>query len=256
MTDLGLIPMPSIPTAEEMHEPMLARWNAQAMATIDSWPASVAALSVPTTLIPIDLDTAEVIYEPSDPRWEEIMNGYAAKIDAVTGWERHFIRLSTRSPKDAAPDALPITISGKQAMDWIANSERCMDDIAMAKWAKKPIYIAVREAYIAPAGGEFRCFAKGGKLIAMSRYIQDDTVIDYGDFDLFGKARDFYETHLAEHYETIVFDLQFGAQVRDADGRYENRATPLLVELNPYGLSHPCLFEDYDEIENKGGLKV
>ena len=256
MIDLSAIPMPSLPTDDEMHEMMLPRWNDQAMATIDSWPASVAALSVPTTLIPIDLETADAIYEPTHPRWREIMDGYAAAIDAVTGWDRHFIRLSTRSPKDAAPDALPITMSGKQAMDWIANSERCMDDIAMAKWAKKPIFIAVREAYIAPKGGEFRCFAKDGRLLAMSRYIQDDTVIDYGDFDLFGQARDFYETHLAEHYDTIVFDLQFGAQVRGVDGRYEQREMPLLVELNPYGLSHPCLFEDYDEIETEGGLRV
>lgn len=256
MTDLGLIPMPSLPTDEEMYEPMLARWNDQAMATIDSWPASVAALSVPTTLIPIDLDDTMIIYEPTHPRWKEVMDKYAAAIDAVTGWERHFIRLSTRSPKDAAPDALPITMAGKQAMDWIINSERCMDDMAMAKFAKKPIFIAVREAYTAPKGGEFRCFAKDGKLIAMSRYIQDDTVIDYGDFDLLGQARDFYEKHLAEHYDTIVFDLQFGAALRDVDGRFEEREGPLLVELNPYGLSHPCLFEGYDEIENEGGLRV
>lgn len=256
MIDLGLIPMPALPTDEEMYEPMLARWNDQAMATIDSWPEDVAALSVPTTLIPLDLDDGMVIYEPSDPRWEEVMDKYAAKIDAVTGWDRHFIRLSTRSPKDSAPDALPITMAGKQAMDWIINSERCMDDIAMAKFARKPIFIAVRETYVAPKGGEFRCFAKDGKLIAMSRYIQDDVVGNYGDFDLFGHAREFYETHLAKHYDTIVFDLQFGAQLRGADGCFANHAGPLLIELNPYGLSHPCLFEGYDEIETEGGLRI
>ena len=256
MIDLGSIPMSSIPTDEEMHEIMLPRWNDQAMATIDSWPEEAAALSVQTPLIPIDHDDINVIYEPRDPRWEDVMNKYAAAIDAITGWEPHFIRLSTRSPKDSAPDALPITMAGKQAMDWISHSERCMDDMAMAKWAKKPIYIAVRAAYSAPKGGEFRCFAKDGELIAMSRYIQDDVVADYGDFDLLGHARDFYETHLAKHYDTIVFDLQFGASVQNADGRFEECEGPLLVELNPYGLSHPCLFEGYDEIENEGGLRV
>lgn len=55
-------------------------------------------------------------------------------------------------------------------------------------------------------------------------------------------AADFYETNLAQHYPTVVFDLAPG------------QTGPLLIELNPYGLSDPCCFGSYENIENIGGF--
>jgi hypothetical protein len=46
---------------------------------------------------------------------------------------------------------------------------------------------------------------------------------------------------LAAHYRDVVFDLY-------APGYPEE----VLIELNPYGLSDPCLFDSYEEVERGG----
>ena len=222
--DPSVIGPVSIPTEDEMHPHMLAHWEQQAHAAIDNWPEEIAALSVNTHLIPIDTSEIKAIYDPDSEGWVSAMNRYAALIDEKTGWQRHFIRLSTRSPKDATMNEPPITLSGKQAMDWISNSERCMDDIYMAHMARKPIHIAVRELYHAPPGGEFRCFAKEGHLIAVSRYdYREPARIEYPGEKIFGQLSDWYDRHIAPHYDEIVFDVEMGS--------YESEGEPLLLSL-------------------------
>ena len=244
---MSIVP-PSIPTDEEMRPHMTERWNQQAPAAIDQWPAEIAALSVETILVPIDLSEIECIYEePGSPEWLATMKKYADQIDEIVGFDSYFIRLSTRSPKDAAYPQLPITMSGKQAMSWIANSERCMDDIMMAKYAQKPIFIALRKEYHAAKGGEFRCYVKDRKLIAVSRYDFDQPAMrDYSGLGIMEALTAFSDKHIAPHYDNIVFDVDMG--VYDHEG-------PLLIEVNPYGLSHPCLFSGYEEIETEGGFR-
>ena len=240
----------SVPTEDELRPHMLERWESQAKEAIDQWPEEIAALSVKTHLIPIDTNEIKEIYDnPESEAWLSAMNRYAALIDEKTGWNRHFIKLSTRSPKDATMNAPTITLSGKQAMDWISNSERCLDDIYMAHIAKKPIYIAVREIYHAAPGGEFRCFAKDGKLIAVSRYdYHKEAQIEYPADKIFQQLSDWYEENIAAHYQTVVFDVELGCYDRDGQ--------PLLIELNPYGLSDPCLFRSYEAIEQEGGFRA
>ena len=237
------------PSDEEMHGHMLARWKRQEAEAIDNWPEAIHALSVETSLIPIDTDEIKAIYEPGGPGWKPAMDRYATLIDEITGWERHFIRLSTRSPKDATLNAPTITLSGKQAMDWISNSERCMDDIYMAHMARQPIHIAVRKLYHAPPGGEFRCFAREGRLIAVSRYdYHQPAQIEYPGESIFGQLAEWYEEHIGPHYRTVVFDVELGS--------YEREGQPLLIELNPYGLSDPCLFGSYQAVEDEGGFRA
>jgi hypothetical protein len=57
-------------------------------------------------------------------------------------------------------------------------------------------------------------------------------------------ARGFYARHLSDHYGDVVFDLH-------APGTQSE----LLIELNPYGLSDPCCFGSYAEVE-KGGVRL
>lgn len=247
MDSLVLGPV-ELPSEEEMKASAAKRWDMAADVTIDQWPEEITALSVPSILIPIDTAEMKDIYDPDNPNWVAAMDKYSKLIDEAIGWEPHFVRLSTRSPKDVAYPGLPITMSGKQAMDWISNSERCMDDLWMAHMAGKPIFIALRKLYRAPPGGEFRCFAKDGKLIAVSRYdYHQEAQINYKGWEIFKQLSDWYDEKIAMHYPTVVFDVELGAY--DHEG-------PLLIEANPYGLSHPCLFEGYDDIENNGGFRA
>ena len=243
------IPDIIMPSDEQLRESALAHWQIGAATSIDAWPAHIAALSMPTTLIPVEPTDLIKVYDETDiEAGLAVMDRLAAEIDKITGYRDHFIRLNTRSPKDATYPGLPITCAGKQAMRWIASSERCMDDVSMLLHANKPCYIAVREnVYISPAY-EMRCFAKGGQLIAISRYHFESEPAQ--GWTTHAKAfercaSEFYQNHLAASYPDVVFDL--------APGQGNN--PPLLIELNPYGYSHPCCFRDYADIETNGGVR-
>lgn len=242
----------AMPSPEEAQANMERVWNRAAHAAIDQWPDEIAALSVPTILIPLDLEDITDIFEYHKEGWDKIMQKYADLIDKAIGWEPHFIRLSTRSPKDVTQTYPTITCSGKQAMDWISNSMRCMDDICIASGAKKPIFIALRKVYQSHPGGEFRCFAKDGKMIAVSRYDYDNEALGEYDGDaIFSQLSAWYEEHIAPHYQTIVFDVELFSY-----GENGKQNEPLLIEVNPYGLSDPCLFKNYDVIESEGGFRA
>lgn len=239
----------ALPSPDELKVLMKERFYRQAYVMIDRWPADIAALSVPTILIPLDKDI-EAIFASDDEAALPVLEKYAAAIDAAIGWRPHFIRLTSRSPKDVSHPGLPITCAGKQAMSWIMNSERCMDDIALAHAAGERLQIALRQLYHAPKGGEFRCFAKDGKMIAMTRYDFQTPVpegFEYDGKDIFARISAWYDDKIAKHYQTVVFDVDLGS--------YEHEE-PLLIELNPYGMSHPCLFASYDEIEESGGFRA
>lgn len=234
-------PIFRVPTDEELREVYSSKWEISGPFNIDQWPAEVLALSIPTIFIAANPERLQRIYDGD----LSVMNEYAAKIDEVIGWNQRFIRLNSRSPKDAAPEGLPITCAGKQAMSWIAASMRCADDISLHRFASKPLFICTREWMPIRVEFEFRCFAKNGEMIAVSRYdyLNPPKVGDEVGKQVFEAARSFYNIHLRHHYEEVVFDL-YAPGTRDQ----------LLIELNPYGLSDPCLFGSYEAVERGGWM--
>lgn len=237
------------------HEPSEGELNAGAQRrfatfgpfNIDRWPDEVIELSMPTKFIRIEDPRLFVdLFDKRTPMSEALR--YAALIDDTIGWDNHFIRLNSRSPKDASFPVPPITNSGKQAISWILGSERCLDDIVTMSRVEAPVFICCREWRHIPPSSEIRCFAKAGRVLGASRY-------DYGNDpseewlnadsgDILGRVDEFYDKYLAAHYDTVVFDIAL------------NGETPLLIELNPYGLSDPCCFLSYERIESVGGVAI
>ena len=231
------------PSPEELRETCYRKWAISGPFNIDQWPDDVLALSMPTKFIPVtDFEEWWHMWEGD----EAVMYKYAALIDDAIGFRQHFIRLNSRSPKDMTTPGAPITCSGKQAVFWISGSERCADDTSLHQWAEKPLFICAREWRPIRPEWEFRCFAKGGKLIAVSRYdYQNPAAMGESAADgIWAAAERFYGEHLGQHYADVVFDLH-------APGT----SAELLIELNPYGLSDPCLFGSYAEVE-KGGIRI
>jgi hypothetical protein len=212
---------------------------------IDRWPEAVRALSMPTKLLEIDANEFVKIFDHNAFGWAALMQSYADMLDREMGWDQHMVRLNSRSPKDASAPVMPVTCSGKQAMGWMASSERVLDDTTLMKWADAPLFIALRKWEPIRIEWEFRCFVKDGMLLGVSRYdYANEPAEDWDAAMVLGTARSFYEAHLAPHYETVVFDLALGVR----------SGTPLLVEINPYGLSDPCCFGSYENIETIGGF--
>ena len=156
------------------------------------------------------------------------------------------MRLNSRSPKDATYPGLPVTCSGKQAVYWLGGSERVLDDVVMIRGARKPIFICLREVRLLHKDGEFRCFARDGKMLAVSRYFFADPPQSalQPDEHIWDAAVSFYDKHLGTHYPDVVFDLYAPGSAQE-----------LLIEINPYGMSHPCMFSGYGEIEEIGGVR-
>ena len=231
------------PTEEELRESCSRRWAVSGPFNIDQWPADILERSIPTKFIPVtDFDEWWRTYEAD----EKAMAKYAALIDEIIGFDMHFVRMNSRSPKDASYPGLPITCAGKQAIWWLSTSERCADDTSLHQHAGKPFFICLREWRPIRPGFEFRCFAKGGDLIAVSRYDyrNPSEIPDEAGPKIWEAAKRFYGDVLGKHYTDVVFDLH-------APGMSDQ----LLIELNPYGLSDPCLFGTYDEVE-KGGVII
>lgn len=234
----------TMPSQEEMEAGAREIFDLISPFMIDRWPESVRALSFPTTLVEVSAKEMRGLYETDDmDAWRANATIVADRLDAVMNWDRFFIRMATRSPKDAVPT--PITCSGRQAVDWISNSMRCMDDASTLTLAGERIFVCLREAKYMHPDGEFRCFAKGGRMLGVSRYHYDtapEHEIPAGQ--ILKAATEFYDEHLAAHYPDVVFDIY-------APGMPDQ----VLIELNPYGGSDPCLFRSYDEVE-KGGERL
>ncbi len=239
------IPLFREPTPAERKESGDLWYERVSHTFIDRWPESVAALSFPTTFIPVDAaEMGDAFWgHPIDWKYAEAL---AARLDAAMGWTPWFVRLNSRSPKDAAYPVAPVTCSGKQAVAWIINSERCLDDTVCFGNAQQPMFICLRKVEWLSEDLEFRCFAKGGKLVGVTRYFYDKAAERTLDADdLWNAAGRFYDAHLAAHYPDIVFDLH--DPLSDA---------PRLIEINPYGLSDPCCFDGYVDIESVGGVRL
>lgn len=240
------IPLVRMPTEEELFVSYSAVYERAAHTFIDNWPDDVRALSMPTILVPLDPDLLIKVFDDTPDRMPATKL-IAGLIDDAMGWDQQwFVRLNSRSPKDATAPGFPITCSGKQAVWWLASSERALDDTCMLRGARKPLYVCLREWRHMWPDGEFRCFAKDGRLRGVSRYFYDRApAFTVSDERLWEAAERFYQTHLSRHYPDIVFDLHDPLS-----------AEPLLIEINPYGLSDPCCFAgSYEEIETVGGVR-
>jgi len=162
----------------------------------------------------------------------------AQRIDDICGWNWHFFRLNSRSPKDGCfPMSIPVTCSGKEVLNSIASSMRCMDDIAMFDRTNDPLFICLREFVpMMNAEEELRCFVRNGDLVAVAQYGFQAAAFPE---DMRARVDEFFAQHIKPHLpiQDLVFDVW---------PQYEKI---MLIEINPYGLSDPVGARSYDEIE-------
>jgi hypothetical protein len=236
-----------MPTPEE-HRATSLKWLARIQPTlIDQWPPDLAALSMPTKLVQIDAqEVLEGFGDMHDGKGiPKSIRDLASRLDDELEWRRMFVRLNSRSPKDAPwPFEIPVTLSGRETMSIFCGSERILDDLLEFKYVpEQPAYVCLRQFHpeIQPRH-EYRCFVKEGKLIAVTHY--DYLNPHAGPEDGGKELRTRIDSWFAErmkptlHIDTVVFDICIGP-----------RGDALLIEINPYGASDPCHFGDYASVE-------
>lgn len=240
------IPELKMPTPEE-HRAVSLRWLERIQPTlIDQWPKELLALSFSTEFVKVPADLWDDVCLLMDhSRIGPVMRELAAEIDSRIGWERKFVRLNSRSPKDYPwPFEVPATLSGKEAMTMLTGSMRVVDDLYEFHWVpEQPAFICLRDfEFGLRAVDEYRCFVKDYELIAVTAYDYTKPIAAPADGgkDIRERINAYYRETLKPvlHIGTVVFDLWMPR------GR-----EPTLIEINPYGLSDPCFFGSYANVE-------
>lgn len=238
-----------MPMPEKLREISLAWIERIGPTLIDRWPSEVLALSMPTKFVRFPIGIINDLFEHHKVVPASIQE-LAATLDAEMEWRRCFIRLNSRSPKDALwPFEVGATCSGKEAMKLLGSSERILDDLARFEYIPEhPAFICLRDFVpgLQPER-EFRCFVKEGELIAVSAYdyLRPTEPPADGGKDIRHTIEQWFNNILKPrlHLSTVVFDVFL-----DWDGGI------LLIELNPYGLSDPCFLRSYDQVESFSGF--
>lgn len=250
MIDFSDIPAFKPPSPEERRNSAIEWLKPQYGTCLDQLPKDVLELGPKTHFInlPVDREFIEDLFEAEAGTRKSVIE-LARQLDDVFGWNEHVAKISTRSPKDSWSNN-GVTISGKQAVAWFAASMRVLDDLV--KLSNIPdIYtpqVCAREAFI-PADGirgnmEFRCFVSDQELIGISDYDYANPISRDDSFwgACLSQITDWYNTQLKPrmHMDTYVFDV-----VMSTEGWQ-------LIEVNPYGLSDPCFYKSYAELERIG----
>ena len=94
---------------------------------------------------------------------------------ALQRWQRAFVRLTTRSPKDSAwLQARGLAVaSATEAITALVDSDRVRHDLRVRQITRRPIGIVVREFVSLATGLEFRVFVFRGQPTAATRYHRD-----------------------------------------------------------------------------------
>lgn len=249
MTKMFKIPEIRMPTDAELRAASLRWFERIGPTLIDRWPPELAALSMPTEFVQFPLEIMEPMFEPKGGEPDPAVREFAAELDARIGWRRRFVRLNSRSPKDATwPFEVPATISGKEAISMFSGSERILDDLCyFRRIPEHPAYVCLRDwVYGFETRREYRCFVKDGELIAVTHYDYTRPWVgpEDGGRELRGRIDAWFASVLKSvlPIQTIVFDIH-----ENYDGTF------LLIEINPYGLSDPCHLKSYERVENATG---
>lgn len=161
-------------------------------------------------------------------------------------YDNYFTKLISRSPKDVLCEADGSIRNVKNADDIIGsimNSMRCFEDIcSLIKLNVKDNFIIRPYIEIAPKN-EWRCFIKQNKLIAVTQY-HYFTDYEYSEKyidDTYIRIKTFIDEICIPNIITSHFVADLIVTENDIK----------LLETNPYGLSDPCLYVSYENIEKE-----
>ena len=204
----------------------------------DEWPQELHDASTPTTFVTLDEADVEFIFDPLGERQTDLDR----KIDDILNWKNAVPKLQTRSPKDAWGKSDPWSCSGRHIVSWLSASMRVQSDLCnlVNHPTVMPLLCLREPIQTFDEVGEFRCFVKDGDLIAVSAYDytrQDQAkVVEKHAKTLRLAIEEFWKQRVGPYVEkeNYIFDLVPGWT---------------LLELNPYGLSDPCWFGSYANVE-------
>lgn len=223
---------------------------------MDQWPDALWALTAGAQQrrkVNITQAELDILFKENEQVFRDLLLKRVAEAmtvdNQITGEKvlgRWFARLNTRSPKDITAPLKPVFHKPQDVVNAFLGSERTIDDMVMLRRNGLPCAIYFLPVIPIPDGGEFRCFVKDTSLIGISQYEPCHSPFPRKKADfIIDQVKAFApKVCAAFNQSSFVFDVWF----------YKEE-TPFLLEVNPYGLSDPCLFESYETLEKKGGYR-
>jgi len=258
LEDIANLKLPEPPSAEELKEQALQEYNFIKPFLIENWPVALRQLSFKDVSIPISRHAIRAIIkdidhpqkktaEEQDALFELEETAAAVLLRDPFKKSGAFIRLGSRSPKDTFIGS-PKVHTIEEAYGFISDSIRMFDDLCMFWYSEQPCHLWVREFVDIEPWEEFRCFASGGKLRAISQYYYRDGENHEEIWNHADKIRWLIEVYYKKvfspccHLDDVVFDVYVNGKKGTCD----------LIEINPLcGRTDPCLlrFAQDDTIE-------
>jgi hypothetical protein len=243
------IPLPRLPTDEEL-QASAQRWLKPLRPCLyENWPSPLKSLSFRTCVIELSQTEIRAILDTFDEKYDvPILAAFEAKIDAVAAGfdEGFYAKLSSRSPKDSFHAFNHLAEfrcrTGRDVLNLFSGSERILDDLCRYRRLDISCNLLLREYQQIPPQEEWRCFIRKGKIAGVSQYFHREhfPALAADHKAIAARCFDYLESTVLPmlHIDTVVVDIWL-------------RDEPMVIEINPYGLSDPCLLS-YPELERNG----
>lgn len=243
------IPIPKIPTAEEMTSSASEWWKRQEHINFLDWNQTLKNNSFPfyeVKLLPELVE--EMLSIPEEPHKFKVVLSevdIAIKSAGISLSDGMFFKLISRSPKDFNKTCF--AKHSQQVVNSLLSSMRCFDDLCLLVYIDK-CYLIFRPFIQIRPENEFRALVHEGSITGISQYIYTQRFNYTSDrlIHIERTIRNFTDNIITPNVgiKSFVCDYALDANGRDIT----------LIELNPYGLSDPCLFQSYDKLD--GSFRV
>lgn len=228
------------PTPEQLLQDAQDWWKIHEKLNFLEWNDVLKENSYPFYSFQINPDLIKNALEHNETA--EISRIFEREIEASGYAGSFFLKLITRSPKDYLDGESFELKNAQEAIDAVFGSLRCFDDLCMLYLLDRCVFI-LRPFVEIPKEREFRVFVEDGKINGISQYhyLENFSWIGENATEIEKRIRKFTKEICIPNVEldSFVADVVLGDE------------REILLELNAYGLSDPCLFEKYDNLKDK-----
>lgn len=172
-----------------------------------------------------------------------------------------FVKLESRSPKDYIQnyprEDYKALHNAEGIVDALLGSIRTFEDLVFLTKLKNEVILYIRPFVNLYRNCEWRVFVKDKKVIGISQqfyketFLYDEKYLKDVEEDITSFMKEICIPNI--NVSDFVVDLYVKKIIRNPNtGKL--KYLPTIIETNPYGLSDPCLFETYDNLESSKEL--
>lgn len=211
--------------------------------SMDDWSEELRSLSFPFHILklPVDLVIDSVNGKDRYQDFEDIVKPF---VDSL-GLKTYFVKSISRSPKDIlewSQGGYEIK-SHKDAYKALFGSIRTAEDFCMLSRLDK-CEIVIRPFVNIPKQNEFRVMVYGKQIVGISQYFYEEVFSDYHRNSTIELIEENIRTFVKCFVIPNVKKNHFVVDVVAFPAK-----EPIMIELNPFGMSDPCLFESYANLD-------